>query len=669
LKKLTPIFLMVATFSLIFLSFFIFPIQIEAKTRIETEIELDKNSYSTTETVKIKVKLKAEEDGEIKSTRIRLQIFDRLAPGTSVLDYKTKGKRSIFRRTWYESITDEEGEFNFEKDLSKYNIGEGVYPVELNVDLENGKEVSERTFLIIMNERKERLRVFLVWNWHLPAKIGPNGILGPDYLEEKIGTIEDPGTLLKYSSLLRKYPDVKINLAISPALLGDISSVSNGYRSGVKKVKTFDEESPLSKASLKFIGDLKRALSDEGRVDLLEVPFGYPSLPTLLSLGWKSDFDDQIKKGAEVLKSIFKRENKLRTMLFPGLSIDQASANRARKAGIDRVIMDPENFKSRPRNNFAGPYDVSSDTDVELESFSADTEFLEVIAKKKRSDIETYLHAIIAMRLLSYDDKGAVVVIIDGENNLLDVRKVEVVMKFIKNSPWIKSEIFSDLTPSNALKKRSLVEDASDVQNVDNGYLRDLKKLRDESRDFYTAVSKDNKVSQDIKESLLAAQSFDWISRKGSSKSDAGEDYLDDVESLIDENYSNILIEPSQAITFSGKKGKIPVAILNKNNYPIYLTIKLDGGKDFSFSDDKSRKVKIMPKENLLVYKVDTHFRGLSTLNISLLSGNKEITSGSIDVSVSDMAKNILNVVSVASLFVIGVFIIRKRVRARGKDV
>ncbi len=668
MKKLTPVFLIIATFSLIFLSIFAFPIQLDAKTHIDTAIELDKNFYSTTETVKIRVTLKAAEDEKIKRTRIRLRIFDRLEPGTSVTDYKTKGKRSIFRRTWYESIDDEEKKFDFEKDLSKYNIGEGVYPVELNVDLENGKEVSENTLLVIKNKPREQLSVYLVWNWHLPQKLGPSGILGPGYLKDKVGTIRDPGVLLKYTSLISRYREVKLNMAFSPALLSDIDSVSKGYKYGAKKIKSFDDDSPLSKASSKLISDLKIASKEEGRIDVLEVPFGYPSLPTLLSLGWKNDFDEQIKKGRSTLTKILERDDASTTLFFPGLAIDQISADRVKRAGIERAVISPEFFKSRPRNVLAGPYDISSHKDQELQSFSADTEFLEIINEKKRSEIKKYLHALIAMRLLSYDDEGAIVAVIDGGSDLLAARKVEEVLKFFNNNPWTKSEVLSDFTSPRTLKKRALVSDAADVLKIDDDYLIEIKRLKEETDNFYEAISKDNKVSLDIEESFFASESYDRISSEWFFDGAPRLALLDEIESVIEANYSNIIIESTQTITFSGRKGKIPIAILNKNNYPVYLTLKLDGGKDFSFSDDKNNKVKIMPKENLLVYKVDTNFKGLSTLKISLFSGSREIVSGRMNVSVSNVIKSILNVVSVASLLVIGGFIIKKRVTARGKD-
>ena len=278
------------------------------------------------------------------------------------------------------------------------------------------------------------------------------------------------------------------------------------------------------------------------------------------------------------------------------------------------------------------------------------------------------MHALIAMRLLSYDDEGAIVAVIDGGSDLLAARKVEEVLKFFNNNPWTKSEVLSDFTSPRTLKKRALVSDAADVLKIDDDYLIEIKRLKEETDNFYEAISKDNKVSLDIEESFFASESYDRISSEWFFDAAPRLALLDEIESVIEANYSNIIIESTQTITFSGRKGKIPIAILNKNNYPVYLTLKLDGGKDFSFSDDKNNKVKIMPKENLLVYKVDTNFKGLSTLKISLFSGSREIVSGRMNVSVSNVIKSILNVVSVASLLVIGGFIIKKRVTARGKD-
>lgn len=661
MKKTVLIFLPV----LLLMLLVIFPKKGQAKPVPDIDIELDRPFYSTTDTVNLKISLLGRAD-DGKKSRIRLQVFDRVPPESSLIKVKTKNKRSIFRQTWFEELSAESKELEFKKDLSQVTIGEGVYPVEVSIDLKKSKQIKERVFLIILNPRTEQLPIALVWDWHHPPQQSQSDIFFDDGLIDKIGNLKEPGIYLNYTSLIRNSSNIKFNLAIAPSLLNEIQRAADGYRlKSENKLKLYGPDSSHSLAGKKLLNDLRDISKDKDKTDVLSVPFGYPYLPVILDAGWETDFDNQIKKGRNTLASILQLQTVDDTWLAPGLKLDKNSASRLTNFGAKTIIFDDDFFQRRSKSFFAGPFEINGD-DNQSKGYLADPEFSYIISKISKDKIKNWLNALIAMRLLSMGDEKNIEVAVMGaeDNKPVNLEIVKAVLDVFGTNPWVKTENISKLASSASKKNGVLASNGGDPP-VDLEYFTDLSQARQEVIDFSETVSKDNPLRKSLETNLLKAQTYSLLSKGGFPGKEKETDFLKEIKQTIDETYSRIRIASTQTITFSGAQGKIPIAITNGNDYPVNLTLILDGGKDFSFSDDKKSKVKIMPKENLLVHEVTANFRGRGRIKVSLSAGNREINKAQITVAVSDMAKNVLNIVSVISLLLAAILIIRSRIRGR----
>lgn len=637
------------------------PSALRAESKLKLAIEFDNFYYSTTATVDAKVSVDNRSSETRRRNRIIFTIYNRLIEGEN-LDSKLKSKRVLFRRYWYENLLRGKTAFRFQKDLSKFKLTEGVYPAELVVELSNDKILRKKSFMVLVNKQARPLPVALVWDWHLPPQLTPDGLFIDNHLAKMIGTTKSPGLYRQYASKIDEHSNVKVNLAITPVFLEEIRRMIDGY--GVRtdgKTKLFSERAPVSRAAKSFINQLENLARYKDRVEIIPVPYSYPSLPVLASAGWQKDFQKQLEKGEAVTKSVLRLQELSSGRFSPGLDLDPQSARRLLDAGAGYTIVNADSIVPRPKFVTAKAYRLAAKENRSLTGFVADPVFSRII-NDPGEELKTKLSALFALRLLG-EKKGqgaAVAVIAAKHNNEASAEQLEEIFGFFENTPWLRTETLSNLITVLPVTEGKLKDWRLGLM-VDQKYWSGLVEGRRELDNFALAISEKNPVRNILEEKLLVAESSDWLDSGENGDKALGWIYLQNIKDTINKSYANISISPMQTVTFSSNQGKIPIAITNKNSYPVQLTLKFDGGKAFIFSDDKERKVNLMPKDNLVVYQVRAKYRGSGSLKVFLISGTREIASGQITVMVSDVARYFLTAISAISLILIAALILKRR--------
>ncbi len=627
---------------------------------LKLNINLEKPYFTTTETVNIKATVLNSSQNIKKHNRIILTVYDRLFYEENIGDFKYKKKKALFRRYWYKNLNRGETEFSFKKELSNTHLAEGVYPIRFKVELSDNQTITKNSFLILINKKERALPVALVWNWSDPPLTTVNsGIYKSSWLQ-RFGTEENPGLYYQYLDKVSQFPNLKLNIALAPLMLDELKSLpDNGKIKKLGKVRQVADEEQSQASANTFLNKLKKTILDNKGIELIPTPYAYPSLPFLSFQNWDKDITKQLIMGKKTIKSIFDENYDYQGLFAPDMDLDINSAERLSESGVKYSIIGRDRLIGRASTLV--PRSLQLKKKRSLTVFIADSQFEQLLAKTSKEELQLKLSAFFAKRFFDSEKKSGALTAVFSANsyNRLTPEKLEILLRFINDTPWLQpnnvKELYEHIPATKDRLKKWLP-----TKRLDNSYVKSLILTRLNIADFNKSIDMNNPLRRALEKKLLTAENNYWLQQKDINIS-ISKNYLREIDDIIDLSFNNIKIPPRQNITFSSKKGKIPIAITNQNNYPVKVTIKFVGDKDFSFIDDKIKKITIMPKNNLIVYKVKARYTGSSNMNINLYSGNRLIAKEKLTVMVSDVTKYILRIISALSLIIIAALIFRKR--------
>lgn len=629
---------------------------------LKLNISLEKPYYTTTETINIKAAVVNSSLNIKKRNRIALTVYDRLFLEEDINNFKVKKKETLWRRYWYKQLKPGKTEFSFKKDLTTTRLAEGVYPIRLKVELSNNQIITKYSFLVLINKKERPLPIALVWDWAEPpmTKVDSNEYKR-DWIK-KFGTLQKPGVYYRYLDIISQFPNLKLNIAPTPLMLEELKLPAENeemLKLGKPKQVAENRQNPAANS---FSDKLKKLVLEKSGIELIPAPYSSPPLPFLAFQGWGKDINKQLIKGNSAIKTNLAEHLDYQGIFAPDMDLDIKSAERLSAAGVKYSIVEQDNIAGR--SSIFTPRLLHLKKDRSLTAFIADNDFNEFLKAAAEEDLRLKLTAFFAKRFFDSEKKsGAVVAVFaSGNNDLLQPEKLEKLLRFIEETPWLQSsnlrELYQNITPVKGKLKKWQPD-----KKFDNEYIDNLILTRLEMANFNISVYRNNPVRRALENKLLISENKYWLKQtshnRGSSKK-----YLRDINGTISLVFDNIKISPRQNITFSSKKGKIPIAITNNNNFPLRVMMKFEGDKEFIFNDDKIKRVTIMPKNNLIVHRVEARYTGKSSLNIALYSGKRLIAIEKLTVTVSDATKYILRIISALSLIVIAALIFRKKQRA-----
>jgi hypothetical protein len=272
-----------------------------------------------------------------------------------------------------------------------------------------------------------------------------------------------------------------------------------------------------------------------------------------------------------------------------------------------------------------------------LTMFAADPEIASWVTWAAPDKAGAELSAMLAQRFLLADGKD-MVVITSAADSPPGVDLAGKIYETLNALPWTETVALSTVTGASAKPRFSGA--ATNESSTNAGYRNKVSKTRRLWRVFAGAVPADNALRRSLERRLYRAQSIDFMIKSGATDP-LGEAYLANIDKTITDEFAKIRLKPPRAVTFSTRRGKIPVAVYNGTDYPIKTRLDIKG-KDFSFPDDMKQRVVLKPKENLVSYVVTAGFTGLNIVTIKISVGDFEIASQGVGVTVSDTLRYIV---------------------------
>jgi hypothetical protein len=601
-----------------------------AHTLPTVQLELDKNYYTSSDHFSASGTIINTSPEHALNAELAISIFPALERGEPLFGRAATDVNPLTCERWHRELSVGLTKVSVNKDLSGLELDEGVYPVEFAVTFPDRLTLLERSFLVVMDTQPKRLPIALVWSLHSGEHRLPDGTFLDNSLADLVK--RDPrnqGLLSRYLDMVEANPGLKINLAAGPTLTGQLSAMGAGYDVlEDRKTRHWEQDSPAARDARAWLDRLAK-LGKSDHLDILTSPYGEAPLPTLASLGWKIDVQNQIEMAKKTNPF---PENKPTGFYLPGLAADDYTAGQLIRNGFKQALT---LGRGEPGSTATPqpPYRLER-KEGNLTILAADPEIASWLVFANPEQVGKELTALLAQRFLSAGEKDAVIITpaIDSPPNPDLANRIYATLNDL---PWIETTILPSLTEK--AQRTASLHSAKD-NSINTDYRDDVIVSRRLWRNFAAAIPENNPVGQRMTQHMYRAQSIDFLSSSGAYPSGIGEAYLTDTSQTIKGEFAKIELKPPRAVTFSTKIGKIPVAVFNGTGYPIKTRLNIKG-KDFSFPDDMKQKVVLKPKENLVSYKVEAGFTGVRVLNVTMSIGNFEIAGQEVEVTVSNMLR------------------------------
>ena len=605
-------------------------------------LSFDKTYYSGSDNIMISGTIINTEARYTGETIVTISVMPALKRNAPLFGRPRSDQTAIAEETWRRDLTVGLTKVDFKGRADALELEEGIYPVILAVKPEGRMAFRKRSFITVLNPNARRLKVSVVWSFHPGESRSTGGTFIDDRIAELVRSASDsPGSLQRHLDLIETNPAARVNIAAGPTLREQLSALGQGYILERPEPVEVSKESSAAQDARVWLARFDR-LTDTGQIESLTSPYGEAPLSRLAGLGWEEDVRGQIALST-------KQEEPSGGFYLPGLEIDSFTARQLIESGFEYTVAlhGTSTATQTPRPPMRFDFNKKR-----LTVFSADPEISSWLVNAAPGSAGNELTAILAQRYLSVQEEEMVVIAstVDGPPSTeLAGRVYDVLTK----TPWLEPTALS--TQADRSSKAARVPPATKVETSEDTYLQALAEARKLWLDFTAAVPKDNPVQKRLTHYLFRAQSKDALDTQS-----LGRTYTDTVTDMIRMELAKVRLTPPRAITFSTKKGKVPVAIFNGTGYPIKARLSLEG-QAFTFPGEAKNDVTLRPKENLISYNVIADFSGLQVLDIKVAVGDFEIANEEVEVTVSSVLRYIVVGGSIALTLGLGVVLMVRR--------
>ncbi len=188
------------------------------------------------------------------------------------------------------------------------NLSQGVYQPRLSIK-QGSSALLFATLppLYVLNTQdKKPLSVVIVWNMHQPLYLEPNGSWAQPWVvlhtgEDFVWNGQLVGSYELQALLLKQY-NVSVTIDFTPVLLYQWETLLN---KSFSYIGHYNGNITHDLIAIKYTLQLYKQLVEQGRVEVLTVPFYHPLMPIEYDNGWGSDLLSQLLMGENMTHLVF----------------------------------------------------------------------------------------------------------------------------------------------------------------------------------------------------------------------------------------------------------------------------------------------------------------------------------------------------------------------------
>ncbi len=606
---------------------------------VSLNFNFDKIYYSTSDEFILSIRVANNTTQSVKNIRVYFSITEPKKPE------EKKIKKVILSRSLYKNkLSPGFTAFEVREKISQLKLREGVYPIKFILK-QRGKIVEEiNSSLIIVNRLTPPLNFALVLPLEENVHFNSEGIYLDDELVQGCDNNPQlPGIYFLIAQIISLH-NSRVNLVFSPILLEQLKDLSDGYKIlDGERVKSIPSALRGPSNTKKLLQLLKSLITNQ-KVEVLFLPYASPSLPSLVKRGWHEDFNQQIKEGEKVARKILELPNKIEGVYPPNLNLDSKSFSLL--SGKVKYVV------GRSKNLF--PYQPVKKNNLLF--FPIDLEASSILSQDTSHQlaVQDFL-AYLAKIYLSNQINSLVVV------DFSDIKpgRLEVLLFSLEKVPWVKARFLREFTNFLPQKIKFVLNPQSE-SSVEKSYYEKVKKTRELFNLFLDLTMEENPLREKLKRFLLIAENRSFSQAKDFQNK--GMEFLQAIQNSVEEDLKKIKVSETK-ITLASKSGKIPISILNQNNYPLKIRVKVSCA-GLSFPKGGAREYTLNPKENILSFPVVAEKYGQLKLSVRLESLNgKLIKTSAIPIASTYLSRLISQIFFTLILLAILLLILRYQLK------
>ena len=546
--------------------------------------------------------------------------------------------------------------FGFSRALGPTAVREGRYRVQVQVKAGAAAVVDVAASALVVTPSKHTpvpLAVVLRVG-HTPAT-APDGAFSVDPSTETTARAE----VRAFARLASSRRDLALSLAISPLLLDEWKSASDGYRSVTASGSTTVPRDGLTPRDCAATIDALASAVTSGTVPMLDVPFAEPDLTGLAGIGGAADLRDQLDLGTNTYQVTLGSQPGTGTVLTAdGLPAAALPVLSERRVGF--ILVRPSALKRSGVATVApGVYRLKDATAVAVATDDHTSRLLEdPTASADRVADALY------DRLDARTTKGQpVVVVVDaGPGGTATAARLAVTLDALAASGWVTIMGVDAATGAPPLGEVTASGEGNAGGSAPAGWWTGIKGARDSAAALAAAAGPADPDARRAARETLIAESALWAGTGGSwRQAERGRAFAASPVDIAKTVLGTLKVSGSP-VTLSGTIGKVPVNIHNGSDRMLNVVLTASAPR-VQVPNGGRVTATLRPGDNYVTVPVDMGSTFVAKLRVGVTAGPLELSSAIVQVRASYVDRMAL--VGLVVLVLVGLlFYIRSRTRA-----
>lgn len=483
----------------------------------------------------------------------------------------------------------------------------GVYPLTIELRRPGGPAL-DRFVSPLVVVAPGLVPLALAWVWRLDATPAhtPEG----DIRSSARSALEPDGRLPRMVSALAGASDVPLTLAPTPETLEAWAEETE---------RDQDNPGTLPRSGLAAL----RAAAAEPTRQVLDAPYVPVDLPRLLAADLASEADRQFTRGREVLAETLGRHP--RGTVLAG-HLDEAALSRLRRYEVERLVVPPEALTPLAQRLTPGrPFGLKHRPDP-FPAAVADPGLASLLHGDDPPALQAarFLAAISLVAFEAPREERGVVVVTPPEWNPPDVL-LDAVLSGLRSHPAVIPKtldaFFADVAPE-AVQGRPLIRNPAEASRQESrqGELDpdSITRLRRRQVSFAQVVGAGAAPDRALDRAVLLSQAAPPAGRLSS------EAYLAAARDVISRVTGNVRGPDGQQVTLTARRASIPISLLNANDRPLQVLVRLDSGQ-LTFPNGSERLLTLGSQNTTESFTVETRAPGSFPLSIIVTSPDRSM--------------------------------------------
>ena len=493
----------------------------------------------------------------------------------------------------------------------------GVYPVTIELRRPGGPAL-DRFVTPLVVVAPGLVPLTLAWVWRFDAT--PVRLPGGSARSSARAALEPGGRLPRMADALAAAADIPLTVAATPETLEAWSDGLGGAR----------EEPGGGAAGVDDPTRLRAATASANR-QVLEAPYVPINLPRLLAAGLGSEVDRQFIRGREVLTQVLGGDAGGTMLAGP---LDAASLSRLRQYGVERVVVPPETLMPVPRRLTPGrPFSLAHRNRAFAAAVTDPG-----LAALLDGDAPPGLRAVRFLAALSLtafeaprERRGVVVVTPAGWDP--PPRLLDALLAGLRAHPAVSPRtldgFFADVAPEAAGGTALIRTPAPPGPVPPGGPNPDtVERLRRRMTAFAEVVGDDQSPTRAVDRNILLSQVADLLGGRQSPGA-----YLSAAGEVISQVTHRVRGPDGQRVTLTARRGTIPISILNANDRPLRVLVRLESDQ-LQFPKGAERLVTLPPQNTTERFAVETRAPGAFPLSITITSPGGDLVVNTSELTI-----------------------------------